>query len=330
MKHVTVMLVPVVMAALELAAPRLASACGPLAIEADPRVLARWPDLPERVRSTFDHREDIDACARVKVALRARFHVEVTLPDGRVAERVVPHVEDVVPVLEALLVVPASKEIGASEADVAAPPSSEPPPVAPSPPAFVPPREAKPAAPDGAPERDTSGDERPRKGRRPVGIELSALAGARTGGGPVGLGAGLLGFADVSGWLVGLGGRADHYASVDVSMTAFTLAALGGHRFRWGDDTAIDLVAGPALLVLDSGEARERVRANGPQPPRTEEPLGSVRIVTGARLHFRMRSSFRTFVGVDGELGPSAVGPPSHGLPVATIGVALGATVGAR
>ncbi len=325
MEKLAVIFVSVVTATLLLATPRLASACR-LSVDAEPRVVARWPDLPERVRSAFEGRDDIDACARVKVALRTRFHVEVTLPDGRVAERVVPDVEDVVPVLEALLVVPESKA-RTSEADVEAEPSVETPPVFASPPTVVvAPSEAPAAADGGAVQRDTGGDD------RRIRLELSASAGARTGGGPVGLGLGLLGFADVSGWLAGLGGRADRYTSIDASMTGIELAALGGRRIRWGETVAVDLVAGPALLLLRTGDDREEVarRANGPHEPALEDPITSVRVVATARLHFGMRSAFRTFVGIDAEVGPSTVGPPSRGLPVAMLGVALGVTVGAR
>lgn len=100
---------------------------------------------------------------------------------------------------------------------------------------------------------------------------------------------------------------------------------------------ALDLVAGPAVLLLGGASAETEVVAvreagASPSVQRTEkEPPSTVaRFVTGARLHFGMRSSVRTFVGIDGALGPSAGGAPPDQLPVATLGLSLGATVGAR
>jgi hypothetical protein len=56
-------------------------------------------------------------------------------------------------------------------------------------------------------------------------------------------------------------------------------------------------------------------------------------LLVGARLGFSPRSVFRTFVGFDGELGPSRTVDPeanvsSPRIPTFTVGLALGATVG--
>jgi hypothetical protein len=58
-------------------------------------------------------------------------------------------------------------------------------------------------------------------------------------------------------------------------------------------------------------------------------------LLVGARLGFSPRSVFRTFVGVDGELGPSrtAAAPEANvssspRMPTFTVGLSLGATVG--
>ena len=318
---------------LGLTAPGLADAresCTALTIQADNHVLARWPELPERLRSTFEAREDIDACARVRLRLRRELHVEVTLPDGRAAGRVVADAEDVAQVLEALLLVPASN------------PSSQPSvetPVAPSPPPTVPPPapltfagEEPPGSDRNVPVPTTRGRPRPPPGRE-VGLELSALTGARVGG-PTSLGAGVLAFADVTGWLVGVGGRFDRYAMRMAQVRAIEAALLGGRRFRW-NDTALDLVTGPGLIAIDTGgDAPQVVAVRPPQVVAPEQRTSTLpRLVLGARLHFRMHSTLRTFVGLDAEVGPPGAPPASGGtgsLPIATIGLALGATVGTR
>lgn len=324
----------IVVALAGLMGPGLANAaesCAPLSIEADGHVLARWPELPERLRSTFEAREDIDACARVKVALRGKFHVEVALPDGRVAERVVSDVEDVVQVLEALLVVPPPSPSSSQEPiEARVVPSSEP---TDSPP--LPARALVGEEPPGSDRLDpmplARGPQK-RSSEHAVGVELSALTGARVGGRPVSVGIGALAFADVTGWLVGIGGRFDRYTTSTQQTRAIELAALGGRRFRW-NETALDLVAGPAVVMIDTGDrdAPEVVLVRPHVVAPAERPSTLPRLVLGARLHFRARSTLRTFVGVDGEVGPA--GAPLDGnapLPVATIGLALGATMGTR
>ncbi len=169
-------------------------------------------------------------------------------------------------------------------------------------------------------------------------IELSALTGGRVSAGPVSVGIGALSFADLAGWLLGFGARIDRYTMAAQSTTVVDLAALAGHRFRWSD-LALDVVAGPALIVLaEESDVRrgaitlapDRSLASGPLL-REERSRTLPRFVSGARLTFRARSTFRTFVGIDGELGPG--GDPWSGsepLPVATLGLTLGATVGTR
>jgi hypothetical protein len=69
-------------------------------------------------------------------------------------------------------------------------------------------------------------------------------------------------------------------------------------------------------------------------PPRHADPSsGPVpRLLLGARLGFSPRSVFRTFVGIDGEVGPSRVADDapanSARLPGFSLGLALGGTVG--
>src|SRR5262245_6656917 len=80
-------------------------ACAELAIEADHGLRASWPQAIQELRGALLERDDIDACARVRLVRRhAAFDVEVVLPDGRSATRTVTAREDVLPTLHALLV----------------------------------------------------------------------------------------------------------------------------------------------------------------------------------------------------------------------------------
>ncbi len=311
------------MGALGLVTPASAGGrCTSLSVEADLHVRERWPELPGRIAASFEAREDIDTCAHVTVAHRGKFHVEVALPDGRVAERVVSRVEDVVPVLEALLLLPTFEspayELPAPE------PSAAPAPL----PAIV-----TASVQDESPTPDrvepVRGKSVPSKDHH-LGFELSALTGVRAGEGAASVGIGALSFLDVNGWLIGLGGRVDDYSPSAPPTRAFEVAVLSGHRFRW-NDLALDLVAGPAIVSFEQNGGNVVIKtAPGTRPP--DDTSGSVpRLVTGARLVFLARSTFRTFVGIDGELGPpGAPAGSGMGLPVATLGFALGATVGTR
>src|SRR3954469_4221340 len=82
--------------------------CPAIAIEPDSAFRARFPDLLGRIQSELAARADIDACAHValRCAHDADIDVSVTLPDGRSASRSVARREDVMPTLQALLLVP--------------------------------------------------------------------------------------------------------------------------------------------------------------------------------------------------------------------------------
>src|SRR6187402_3438962 len=82
--------------------------CPGITIEADAAFRARWPDLSERIERELSARADVDACARVdlRVEADAAFTVTVTLPDGRAASRSVTERDDILPTLQALLLVP--------------------------------------------------------------------------------------------------------------------------------------------------------------------------------------------------------------------------------
>ncbi|MGD0525446.1 MAG: hypothetical protein ABSE49_09900 [Polyangiaceae bacterium] len=323
------------------ASPALAGEqpCSPIPVEADANVRRRWPGLPERVREAFEAREDIDACARVTLLMtNGSITVEVVLPDGRSASRFVSKLEDVVPTLEALLLVPSHRT--PAETTAFERPSSPPPP----------------ASPSIAPSPDTSSrraenlafaalptSTRDRRAEAPAGsppsrlrIELSVVTGARLGDGQVSVGAGALAFLDLGGWLVGFAGRADRYETLGgvYASTAVELALLGGRRI-WLKTFALDLTAGPAVLPQGTTSVQSYQNQTTSESSGSSSSSLTPRLLVSARLNISARSTLRTFVGVDGELGPARASDddPTTGarqLPVWTLGLALGASVGTQ
>jgi hypothetical protein len=115
---------------------------------------------------------------------------------------------------------------------------------------------------------------------------------------------------------------------------------------------AVDLLAGPALALRGS-QTKTTVSPGAATTSQYSQDL-LPRAIVSTRLNFigSDRSIFRAFVGLDGELGPSgtssgtargtpadtprgtpagALGPgrgDAAGLPIWTVGLALGATVG--
>src|SRR3954447_25751823 len=83
-------------------------ACSAAVLVSDDELGKRWPDLARRVRSEVPSRNDIDACASITLTLAAdtTIRVQVTLADGRAAARWGLRPEDVVPTLQALLLMP--------------------------------------------------------------------------------------------------------------------------------------------------------------------------------------------------------------------------------
>jgi hypothetical protein len=152
----------------------------------------------------------------------------------------------------------------------------------------------------------------------------------------MGVGLGALSFLDVNGWLLGFAGRFDRYRTLDgpYSSGALELAVLGGRRF-WLGTTALDLAAGPALAL--GGTTTYSVQSSG--AGNGGNVSGSAdntvpRLLLEARLAFSALSTLHTFVALDGDFGPAR--SPDAGLlnaprlPVWTLGLALGATVGTR
>jgi hypothetical protein len=106
---------------------------------------------------------------------------------------------------------------------------------------------------------------------------------------------------------------------------------LVGRRFRF-EDAALDLAAGPAAAMQGTSTFETRSATTG--NTLTESSSSTVpRLLLGARVSFSALSTVHTFVGIDGELGPPRAGaelPGAPRLPVWTLGLALGATVGTR
>jgi hypothetical protein len=322
--------------------------CSPVAVEADASIETRWPALPKRVQGAFEAREDVDRCARIFLTSHeGMIDVEVALPDGRTAQRSVSRREDVVPALEALLIVPqapptslesSSPSTSASVAVAAAAPST--PAAAPRPAELPTPTVAS------VPARESPASTKPAQPSSRLRIELSILTGARVGDGQASVGLGALSFLDLSGWLVGFAGRADRYRMLTGanSGSALELTALSGRRFRF-EDMALDLFGGPAAALQGTTTFETQEAATGNSSPPCKTLSGGAclikgsssstvpRLVLGARWSFSARSTVHTFVAIDGDIGPARAGdsielPGAPRLPIWTVGLALGATVG--
>ena len=330
------------------ARPALAgdATCLPVTIEAEASVSARWPGLVNHVREALDARDDIDPCARITLRMSdASVVVQVVLTDGRSASRSVSRRDDIVPTIEALLLVPqrlTAPETSALDASLSpAPPVAE----------TAAPRGHAPALPpsvnlpfraESSPTDRETGARTPADPASHLRIELSVLSGARIGDGQTSFGLGAFSFVDVDGWLVGFEGRADRYETTapGPDRPALELAALGGRRFRFGP-LALD-VTGGAAVALHGGTATSVVNntsasaqtgvSTAPQTVSRSGESTVPRLLVGTRLILGARSWLRIFVGVDGELGTASPSDPlfpsEHSLPVWTLGLALGATVG--
>ena len=313
-----------------------ASPCPAVTVEADPSVSARWAGLPEQVRGAFAGRDDIDRCAQVALTAHdATLLVTVVLPDGRSASRPVSRRADVIPTLEALLLVPQGTEPPPTPA--LDPPGSTP---AAASPIAAPPSPSPPGPPGSPLDRRTPVPDRdvpapsPRRSPGHLRIELSVVTGARIGDGQTSVGLGALSFLEISGWLVGFEGRADHYRTLSAAPTdggALELAVLGGRRFRF-HDLALDLIGGPAAVMQGTATFETHSSITGSDV--TESNSSTVpRLLLGTRLNVGAQSPVHVFAGIDGELGPARAGlevPGASRLPLWTFGVALGATVGTQ
>lgn len=316
-------------------AAALERTCSAPTLEADPAVLTRFPELLERVRAELG-RPDVDTCARV--ALRVddpeAVHVSVTLPDGRIATRSAQRAEDILPVLQALLLVPAALPV------LEAPPPPKPVPAA-ALSSGVPPASGLPT------QRDRALPSRVEPTARSLGFELSLVGGPRMGEDQLAIGLGALSFLEVHGWLFGFQSRVDRHQTVlsDPEM-GLELAALAGKRLHFRS-FALDLNAGPAVAMKGLAfSSTETVRVNpdglpppSPPPPPSRFPedpgTGPVpRLLFGVRAGFTPRDVLRSFAGIEASLGPARAeeneNPASARFPIFALGLVLGATVGTR
>jgi len=288
-------------------------ACAAPTLETDQRVREQWPELSLQIHSVLSSRADIDACAQIKLSERNSWLlIEVTLPDGRHASRAVSHPEDVIPSLEALLLVPPSpmerSREAATDLTALAPVLSR--------------REV--ALPRTSDSQSSSAE------RRRVTLELSLATGAGIGAGQLGVSLGAVTLLEVDHWLFGFEGRGASYQALSGGphTGALELALLAGRRVPLGS-LALDFITGPGL-ALQGGWSVAPVGSNAPP---AESNGVTPRLLVGAHLVFGARSPFRGFVGIDGEVGlaRSATRPPDGGhLPEWTAGLAFGATLGTQ
>lgn len=296
------------------------TACATLSIEVDTDISVRHPELAGRVQGAFEGRPHVEPCPRIRLSLeRKLINVEVVLPDGRSARRWLERSEDVVPTLEALLLVP----------DFARPVSKASPPSKPS---------ERPRPPSSSTLRQIRRSRASSTKVSSVRIDLSGAVGARAGDGHFGLGLGLGSFLEVWLWLIGLQARADRYTSSNDSVDVLELMLPIGRRF-YLEPLALDLVAGPALAwqrgtrgdVAQSSDIGNTSVAPVSREVTTSEHGAEPRAFAGARLSFGARSVFRGFVGLDGDFALSKGSDASTGIPAPpawTLGLSVGSTVG--
>jgi hypothetical protein len=313
------------------------SACSnvAVAVQVDAQVARNWPELSGDVRQAFAERDGVERCATVKLGrAETGIDVQVLLADGRSAERRVQRAEDVVPVLEAMLVVPDELEAApaalptSSPEDQRAPPAKRAPAPSPTPSSKSQPspRVAAPAA--HGQEQDATASDVHGSG---AGIELSAATSARVGDGQYSVGLGVTTLLELRQWLAGLAARVDSFAVPEGQPhAALELGVLLGRRFQL-DPVTLDLLLGPAVAL--QGESTVET---GPAGERTETTSGVVpRLQLASRLNFAPRSTLRPFLGIEGELGPGQDTQPEsiasiQAMPQWIVGFAVGATVGTR
>jgi len=327
------------------ARPALAAdrSCPSLAVEIDANARARWPELLERVRDALGARGDVDTCAHVRLSvLDASITVAVVLPDGRSAARTVSRPVDVVPTLEALLLVPERQAPASLE--VATTPTPEAPTQGKLPrgPRALPAFESVGTRVGGPPASDRDVSRAPAGVPSRLRVELSVAAGARVGDGQTSVGVGALSFLDIAGWLGGFEGRFDRYRTTPGpedraprDAPALELAILAGRRLRFGT-LALDLIGGPGL-ALRGGTSTSVMEVSGmtgqPMILKSGTSQNSPRLLLGARLNLGAGAVFHTFVGVDGDFGPVPAADPMSDvprLPAWTVGLSAGATVGTQ
>jgi hypothetical protein len=295
--------------------------CIRLAVAADASIHARWPELEDVIRQTFEARTDVDSCARIEVAGEGpAIGLTVVLPDGRTATRSVSRREDVLLALEALLALPEAGTTGAPTDD-----------------ALAAARPVADVATTSTPAIARLAQEPPATDHpTPFRIEIALAADARAGSGWVGAGGSAAAVLDIAHWLLGFEGRIDQYRTLnpDTQSAALELVALGGHRFRLGKSRTLDLAAGPGLALHAASKVVAQQTATGVMLAQTSSDPGLARLIVSSRLTFGAESLLRAFVQVDADIGRLGSDtqplPEEAGIPAWTVGLALGAAVGTR
>jgi hypothetical protein len=299
--------------------------CETLSVEADRQLELHHPELAERVRRVFTQRLDVEPCARVSLRLRqTSIEVVVALADGRSALRSLERSEDVVPTLEALLLVPEASKAKSEPARKVSPPA---PPKSRRRPAVL--RPAR--TPEGARGTPVELDDVP---GRPLRIELSGALGVRAGDGKIGVGFGLISLLEASSWLVGFQGRVEQYQDSFDGVGALELGLLSGKRVDL-DPVALDFVMGPMFAFQGTSMQSDVAHVEGQDTGRHVETIESgiePRAFFGTRLSFAPRSTFHAFVALDGDVALTTKDeqPGLPVLPAWTLGLSIGSTVGTR
>lgn len=296
--------------------------CAGVVVNASPQVVSAWPDLPRKIAETLASRPAIDTCAHVRLSKAERaIDIDVRLVDGRVAARSVPSIDDVIPALEGLLLMPEfepeapvieqqAPSIEREESEAPVVERQEPAP------ASEQPRRLRPdsgLSDSGVATAEPSA----------VSFELSAITGLRGGDGPTSGSLGAVALLNMWDWLLAFDGRAHaiHAANtLEVTLTA-------GHRFSPGS-LELDVLLGLAAEARGPDHVREGAVAIDAEP----RPDGEPWFYVASRLHLAPRSALGLFIGVEalsGVMGPEDVGPERlQGEDVWMAGIVAGATVG--
>ncbi len=309
--------------------------CGGLRLAVETELDRRFPGLADSVRAAFSARDDMEGCPRVELAFsQQEIQLRVALADGRFAERSLARPEDVVPTLQALVIVPERTEPAEptrarDELDSVSKPRQKP----------ARRRAARPVR--RAPTPDPSVADRGvlasgEDSQEPsaLRIELSAAVGAHSGdNGRASLNFGLQSLLDIHRFLAGFQVRLDQYHDSGQDMgSAFEIAALTGRRFDF-DVLALDVLLGPSLAFQASSNADVAVREGIAPPPMPPTPPEGDENATyaflGVRSSFFHASTLRPFVAADASVRLDARDLSGVDVfPAWAVGVAVGATVG--
>lgn len=305
--------------------------CAGLRLEVEPELGRRFPELADSVRAAFSARDDTDACPAVRLAFaESVIRVEVALADGRSTVRSLARPEDVIPTLQALVIVPEPSDApSASKAAAAVEPA---------------PKRA----------RDTRRRSRARTAKRPtqrtdpladrglvppaaeafepsaVRIELSTYLGAHAGhNGRSSLNFGVSTLLDIERFLAGLQLRIDQYQGTEEGRgDAFELAALVGRRFDT-ELVGVDLLLGPSAAFHSSSMTTDVAVPERRDAVATTSEENAVYACLAARGSLFPGSVLRPFVAADAALRlDESSAPVADTFPYWALGVTLGVTVG--